>query len=85
MRIKTGDTVIVIAGKNKGQGNEKTIGKVLSVDHKKNMVIVEGVNIGTFHKKPRGMQDPSGLIKKERPIHASNVMYFNQKTIFHFI
>ena len=80
MRIKTGDKVIVIAGKNRGQGQEQVTGKVLSVDHKNETVIVEGVNLGTFHIKPRSMQDPGGLIQRERPIHVSNVMYYDEKT-----
>lgn len=79
MKIRKGDTVAIIAGKDKGQGKDVKTGKVLSIDRKKETVIVEGVNVGTFHKKPRGLGDPGGRIQKERPIHISNVMYYDQK------
>ncbi len=75
MRIKTNDQVIVITGKYKGK-----VGKVLHVDHKKNRVIVEGVNIQTHHKKARGPQNPGGLVKSEGSIDASNVMQYDAKT-----
>ncbi len=74
MRIKTGDNVVVIAGKSKG-----TKGKVLRVDAAKDRVIVEGANIQTVHRKPRGPQDPGGLIKREGSIHISNVMIYCSK------
>lgn len=79
MKIRKGDTVAIIAGKDKGQGKDVKTGKVLSIDRKKETVIVEGVNVGTFHKKPRSVGDPGGRIQKERPIHISNVMYYDQK------
>ncbi len=70
IRIKRGDTVKVIAGKNKGME-----GKVLVVDKKKNRLIVEGVNMITKHQKQGRNNPQSGIVKKEAPIHVSNVMY----------
>lgn len=67
-RLKSGDTVIVIAGKDKGTKGRIT--KVLRDDRK---VIVEGVNICTKHSKP-SMNDAGGIVRFEKPIHASNVM-----------
>lgn len=74
MRIKLNDQVIVTTGKYKGR-----VGKVLKVDREKNRVIVEGVNVQTRHKKPRGPQNPGGLVKTEGMIHASNVMLYDAK------
>ena len=74
MRIKSGDTVIVIAGKEKGK-----TGKVLRTLPKENRVIVEGLNIVTKHMKMRGPNQPSGIQKVEAPIHISNVMYYDSK------
>ena len=68
-KIKKGDTVKVIAGKDK----EKE-GKVLSVDAKNNKV-VEGVNMVTKHSKPSAANQQGGIIEKEAPIDLSNVMY----------
>ncbi|WBW49634.1 50S ribosomal protein L24 [Peptoniphilus equinus] len=72
MRIKKGDTVKVIAGKDKGK-----TGKVLKTFPKLDKVIVENVNIVTKHLKPRGPQQPGGIEKQEAPIHVSNVAYFD--------
>ena len=69
LKIKKGDTVQVIAGKDKG-----TEGKVISVDVKKNRVIVEGVNMVTKHAKPSQANPNGGIIQKEAPIDISNVM-----------
>lgn len=74
MKIKTGDTVVVIAGKDKGK-----TGKVVKTMAKENRVIVEGVNIQTKHKKARTPQDEAGLIKVEGSIDASNVMIYDEK------
>ncbi|MDL2310858.1 50S ribosomal protein L24 [Peptostreptococcaceae bacterium OttesenSCG-928-C18] len=74
MKIKTGDTVIVVAGKDKGKK-----GKVLNTMPKKNKVVVEGVNIQTKHEKPKGPESPGGIQKSEGPIDASNVMYYDSK------
>ena len=70
MKIKTGDTVKVIAGKDKDKE-----GKVLSVDNKTGRVVVEGVNMVTKHAKPSASNQQGGIINKEAPIDASNVMY----------
>ena len=74
MKIKTGDTVIVISGKDKGK-----TGKVIKTMPKKNKLIVEGVNVVTKHIKPRGPQAPGGIEKEEGAIDVSNVMYFDSK------
>jgi|LSQX01.2.fsa_nt_gb large subunit ribosomal protein L24 len=72
MRIKTGDTVIVIAGKEKGK-----TGKVLKTLPKENRVIVENLNMVTKHMKMRGPNLPSGIQRVEAPIHVSNVAYYD--------
>ncbi len=69
MKIKKGDTVKVIAGKD----NNKE-GKVLSVDKKNSKVLVEGVNVITKHAKPSAANQAGGRIEKEAPIDLSNVM-----------
>ena len=74
MNLKVGDKVIVIAGSNKGK--EGTIKKVLKAENK---VIVEGVNIVKKHQKPTG-QETGGILEREAPIHASNVMLIDPKT-----
>jgi large subunit ribosomal protein L24 len=73
-RLKKGDRVVVIAGKNKG-----TQGSVLRVDAEK--VYVENVNMVKRATKPNPQANqPGGLIDREAPIHASNVMLFNPAT-----
>ena len=74
MNFKTGDKVVVIAGKDKGK--EGTITKTLRAENK---VIVEGVNIVKKHVKPQGNQ-PGSIVEVEAPIHASNVMIIDPKT-----
>ena len=69
MKIKKGDTVKVIAGKDLG-----TEGKVLSVDVKNHKVLVEGVNKITKHAKPSQANPNGGIVEKEAPIDISNVM-----------
>ena len=69
MKIKKGDTVKVIAGKDKDKE-----GKVLSVDSKNSKVVVEGVNMVTKHAKPSAANQNGGIIQKEAPIDISNVM-----------
>ena len=77
MKIKKGDNVQVIAGKDKGKA-----GKVLFADAKNNKVIVEGVNIVKKHVKPSARNPQSGIMSKEAPIDASNVMYlYNGKPV----
>ena len=69
MKIKKGDTVKVIAGKDCNAE-----GKVVSVDIKKHRVVVEGVNMVTKHTKPSQSNPNGGIIQKEAPIDISNVM-----------
>ena len=73
MKIKKGDTVKVIAGKDK----DKT-GKVVSVDVKNNRVVVEGVNMITKHEKPSMSNQQGGIVHQEGPISASNVMFVSE-------
>ncbi len=73
MKIKKGDTVRVIAGTCKGSE-----GKVLTVNHKNNTVVVEGVNMVTKHTKPSPANQQGGIVKQEGPIDASNVMYVSE-------
>ncbi|RKW53171.1 MAG: 50S ribosomal protein L24 [Lachnospiraceae bacterium] len=75
MRIKSGDTVIVIAGKDKGKK-----GKVLEAYPKKDRVLVEGINIATKSEKPSKTNPQGGIVKKEMPIHVSNIMYYDAKS-----
>jgi len=70
MKIKKGDTVQIIAGKDKGKS-----GKVISVDHKNGRVCVEGLNIITKHEKPSMTNQAGGRVTVEGPIDVSNVMY----------
>jgi large subunit ribosomal protein L24 len=69
LNVKKDDTVLVLAGKDKGKK-----GKVLGAQPAKEGVIVEGVNIVTRHTKPRGQGKRGGRMKKEAPVHVSNVM-----------
>ena len=69
MKIKKGDSVVVIAGKDKGHD-----GKVVSVDTKNRKVVVSGVNEVSKHTKPSAANQNGGIVKKEAPIDISNVM-----------
>lgn len=69
MKIKKGDMVKVIAGKDKDKE-----GKVISVSRKDNKVLVEGINMVTKHAKPSMANQQGGIIQKEAPIDLSNVM-----------
>ena len=75
IKIKKGDTVKVIAGKDKDKE-----GKVLSVDQKNNKVVVEGVNMITKHAKPSAANQNGGIIHQEGSIDASNVMLMHKGT-----
>ena len=78
MKIKTGDTVVVIAGKDSKtvtkKGVESTTGKVLKVYPETNKVVVEGVNLVKKHTKPSMSNQAGGIIEQEAPIDISNVM-----------
>ena len=73
LKIKKGDTVKVIAGKDKDKE-----GKVLSVDQKNARVVVEGVNMVTKHTKPSATNQAGGIIQQEAAIDVSNVMYIHK-------
>ncbi|MDO4619615.1 MAG: 50S ribosomal protein L24 [Lachnospiraceae bacterium] len=73
LKIKKGDNVKVITGKDKDKE-----GKVLSVNVKKNTVIVEGVNMVSKHQKPSAQNQQGGIVSMEAPINISNVMYLHK-------
>lgn len=75
LHIKKGDTVIVNAGDNKGAQ-----GKVLEIIVDKQRAIVEGVNLISKHTKPNAKHPQGGIIKKEAPIHISNLQPVDTKT-----
>jgi large subunit ribosomal protein L24 len=68
LNIKKGDTVMIIAGDSRGQQ-----GKVLRVDVSKYKAIVEGVNMVSKHTKPNAKSPQGGIVKKEAPVHLSNL------------
>lgn len=72
MKIKTGDTVVVISGKEKGKK-----GKVIEV--KDQRVLVDGINKVLRHTKPNQKNPQGGIIEQEAPIHHSNVMFYDAK------
>ena len=74
MKIKAGDTVKVIAGKDKDKE-----GKVIAVNKKDGKVLVEGVNMLTKHTKPSAANQTGGIIHQESYIEASNVMYVQKR------
>ncbi len=73
-KIKKGDRVQVVAGKNKGLR-----GEVLKVNTKDDRVVVQGVNMIKRHTKPTQAQ-PGGIVEREAPIHVSNVLHIDPKT-----
>ena len=73
LKIKKGDTVKVIAGKDKDKE-----GKVIAVNQKDGKVVVEGVNMLTKHTKPSAANQNGGIVHQESPIDASNVMYIHK-------
>ena len=73
LKIKKGDTVRVIAGKDNGKE-----GKVVSIDRKNCRVLVEGINMVTKHMKPSAANQNGGIVQKEAPIDISNVMYLHK-------
>ncbi len=73
LKIKKGDTVKVIAGKDKDKE-----GKVIAVNQKDGKVIVEGVNMITKHAKPNAANPNGGIIHQEAPVDVSNVMYIHK-------
>ena len=75
--IKKGDAVVVITGDDKDPKNAR---KVLEVYPDTSKVLVEGVNIITKHTKPSARNTKGGIVKKEAPIHISNIMLFDAKS-----
>ncbi|MBQ1979034.1 MAG: 50S ribosomal protein L24 [Alistipes sp.] len=75
LHIKKGDTVLVIAGDNKGQQ-----GKVLKVEVSKQRAIVEGVNLCKKATKPNAQNPQGGIVEKEAPIHVSNLQVLDPKS-----
>ena len=73
MKIKKGDMVKVIAGKDKDKE-----GKVIAVNKKNNTLLVEGINMVTKHAKPSMTNQQGGIIHQESAIDASNVMYLHK-------
>ncbi len=73
LKIKKGDTVKVIAGKDKDKE-----GKVIAVNHKNGTLLVEGVNMVTKHTKPSMANQQGGIVHQEGPIDISNVMYVHK-------
>jgi len=74
VQIRKNDSVMVIGGKERGK-----TGKVLRVLQNKDAVIVERLNMVKRHTKPRGPQQPGGIVEKEASIHASNIMILCDK------
>ena len=72
MKIKKGDMVKVIAGKDKDKE-----GKVIAVNKKNNTVLVEGINMVTKHTKPSMTNQQGGIVHQEGPVDISNVMYLH--------
>ncbi|MFA6586053.1 MAG: 50S ribosomal protein L24 [Candidatus Paceibacterota bacterium] len=75
MKLKKGDHVIVIAGKDKGKK-----GKIVTVLVEKNKVVVEGVNMMKKHQRPRKSGEKGSVIDKAMPMHVSNVQILDPKT-----
>ncbi|NJL84635.1 MAG: 50S ribosomal protein L24 [Chloroflexaceae bacterium] len=74
MHVKKGDTVQIIAGRDKGK-----VGEILESLPKLSKVVVKGVNVRTKHVKPRQEGESGQIITFEAPIHSSNVMHYSQK------
>jgi large subunit ribosomal protein L24 len=74
-RIRKGDTVVVIAGAEKGKR-----GEVLQVLPKDDRAVVQGINVAKRHTKPRGVQQPGGIVEREATIHLSNLMLIDGKS-----
>ena len=68
LHVKSGDTVVVLSGKDKGKQ-----GKVLSVSPKNGTVVVEGINVATCHMKPRKQGETGGIVRREIPMYVSKV------------
>lgn len=76
MKVKVGDNVKILAGKDKGKE-----GKVIRTIKLQNRIVVEGINIAKRHSKPRTTEDKGGIIDIEAPIHVSNVKVIGDKKV----
>ena len=74
MHVKTGDTVQVVSGKDKGK-----VGEIVQAIPKDSRVIVKGVNVKTKHVKPQQEGESGRIVTQEFPIHSSNVMLYSTK------
>ncbi|MEP0898990.1 50S ribosomal protein L24 [Nodosilinea sp. FACHB-13] len=74
VHVRKGDTVQVIAGRDRGK-----VGEVLTVITKTSQVVVQGVNIRTKHVKPQQEGESGQIVTQEAPIHSSNVMLYSEK------
>jgi large subunit ribosomal protein L24 len=74
VQIRENDSVMVIKGRERGK-----TGKVLRIIHEKDAVIVERVNLVKRHSRPRGPQQPGGIVEKEASLQAANVMIMCDK------
>lgn len=75
LKVKAGDLVKVIAGNHKGEQ-----GKIVRVFVDKNTAVVEGINMVSKHTKPSAASPQGGIVKKEAPIHISNIALIDPKT-----
>ena len=74
MHVKSGDTVQIISGKDRGK-----VGEILAAIPKTSQVVVKGVNIRTRHVKPRQDGESGQIVTEEAPIHSSKVMLYSEK------
>jgi len=74
MKLKKNDTVVIIAGKDKGK-----TGKIVKIDHERERVIVQGANMVKKAMRKTNAQDKGGIMEIEAPIHVSNLMYLTSK------
>ena len=74
MKLKKNDTVVIIAGKDKGKS-----GKIVKIDHKRERVIVQGANMVEEAMRKKSGEDKGGIMEIEAPIHVSNLMYLTSK------
>lgn len=75
LHVKKGDEVLVLAGNDKGKR-----GRVMVVYPERDRALVEGINIRTFHDKPSQENQQGGRIKREAPVHISNLMVIDPTT-----
>lgn len=75
MKLKKGDTIKVISGNDRGK-----VGKILKVFPETNRIIIEGVNLIKRHTRPTQKNRKGGIIEKEGPVNASNVIFFDNRS-----